>query len=316
MKTSLQAASVALALTAIAMPARADVDSPGSLIFDFLAQEQTVYSSFADVPGDALFSRALTRQTFFSSDASSFGEGGVLVWAGFGLEGDPEGPRYGMLFVDLDLSRAPSDGDTPMPASAVRAEYLEKRGDEILFDGEPLAGYVWIVDIVFHEDDKGGVEGEFEFIFTDRDLADNGCRVFLKGLFITDPSPGQLRQQYDIAGDYDDEYVGVGCTGGASVTDEDPGCGGEDPEAGGCEGGGCEGDSGGGCEGDAGGGCEGDTGGGAGCEGSAGGTSDCSTHAAALRPRRSGGPLRACMRLLPQISCLLFITWMRRRYRR
>ncbi len=318
-------ASIAIALLSLlARPALAGVDAPGQVLFDFLAEPDRIFGSFDQIPAEAPFDRAETAEVFFSSDASSFGDKGVLMWAGFALEGDPAGPSYGMLFLDLNLNRAPGDDQIPMPADAVRVEYLEKRGDELLFEGRAVVGDVWIVDIVYHADDKGAVEGDFAFVFEDDSGRSDGCRVLLRGMFLTDPSPSKLRQNYGAlpAEGEDGEYVSVGCTGDIYVADDGGGCGGDDDSGGGCDGdttesgGGCDGDTGdgGGCEGDTGSGCGGD---GGGCSGDAGGGACGGSASAAVRPpRRSGGPLRALMRMLPEICGLAFITWMRRRRRR
>ncbi len=87
MRTIPSAALLGFALAAISMPAGADVDSPGRLVFDFMAEEQNVCSSFDDVSNDELH-RDVPARAFFSTDASSFGEGGVLIWASFDFEAD------------------------------------------------------------------------------------------------------------------------------------------------------------------------------------------------------------------------------------
>lgn len=300
--------------------ARAGVDAPGAVICDFFADEQIRWESFDTLPAEAVFSEANTQDAFFSTDASRFGEAGVLIWAGFPLAGDAAGPRFGMLLLDLDLSRAPADDLTPMPRSAIRAEYLEKRGDQIVFSGEPAAGDVWIVDLAYSSDDKGAVEGDFAFLFHDPDGP--GSRVLLRGLFISDPSPSQLRQRYGGRYEGSDEYVTVGCSGDLYLADDGSGCGGSDPDTGGCEGdtsvetSGCEGDSGGsGCEGDTADSCSGCGDTASGCGDAGGGACAGAAQAALQPPRRSAGPLRALTRLLPEITALLFITWLRRRRR-
>ena len=309
-------------------PARAGVDAPGDLGFEFLADEDQRYQAWLDVPDKAPFSETWTQEVFFSTDASAFGEDGVLIWAGFPLEGDPEGPRYGMLWIDLNLAQTPHDDLTPMPHKAVRAEYLEKRGDTILFSALAEIGDVWIVDIVFHEDDGGALEGDFAFIFIDPANPEAGSRVFKRGLFITQPSPADLLTSLggDPSDPGDEEYATVDCSGDIYLADDGSGCGGDDSEGGGCEGdtsteSGCEGDSSGGsgCEGDAAGdSCSGCGDAADGCGDAAGSAGACSGAAnAAVRPSRiRGAPLRILTRLLPEISALLFITWLRRRNRR
>jgi hypothetical protein len=212
----------------------------------------------------------------------------------------------------------------------VRFEYLEKRGDQVLFFGTPLTGDVWISDIFFHQEDGGGVEGRFQFLLTDPAGATGGCRVLLDGHFVTNPSPSRLRQRAGLDPDTpsDEVYVDAGCSGDVVIVDdgESCDCGGDDTSTSGCEGdtgdsSGCEGDSGGsGCEGDSGGsGCEGDAGGGdcggggsAGCSGGGGGCEGIA-RAAVAPPKRASWPLRTFTRFLPEIGVLLLITWWRRK---
>ena len=321
---------ILLILMGMSFPARAGIDAPGVVYFYWLAEEETVHQEYPELPPDA---ERFRGRAYFNSDASGFGSDGVLIWGGFELEG-PAGRGYGMLLVDLDLSRAPLDGETPIPHSAVRAEYIESWDDQVLFEGEAVVGDVWILDVLFHKDDEGAVEGDFAFIFADPTGADPGCRVFMDGQFITNPSPGKLREKYGVPDDVEMGYVSHGCSGDVYVVDGDPNgcdCGGEDPDAGGCEGdtadssgcSGCEGDAGGcdggggGCEGDVGGGCSGggggcSGGGGAGCSGG-GGAGACAAATVGVRAR--GAPLRGVMRFFPQIVVLMFIWGMRRRLR-
>ena len=313
-------------LVGMSFPARAGIDAPGVVYFYWLAEEETIHQEYPELPPDA---ERFRGRAYFNSEASGFGSDGVLIWGGFELEG-PAGRGYGMLLVDLDLTMAPLDGETPMPHSAVRAEYIESWDDQVLFEGEAVVGDVWILDVLFHKDDEGAVEGDFAFIFADPQGTDPGCRVFLGGQFITNPSPGKLRDKYHVPDTHGDAtYVDTTCGGDIYLVDDPQGCdcGGDDPDAsGGCEGdtssgsdcGGCEGDSGGGCDG-GGGGCEGDVGGGCsgggggGCGGAAGGAGACAAATAGVRAR--GAPLRGMMRFFPQIVVLLFIWGMRRRLR-
>jgi hypothetical protein len=321
---------ILLLMVGTSFPARAGIDAPGSIHFHWLAEEETVYSDYPEIPPDA---ERFHGRAYFNSEASRFGSDGVYIWGGFDLVG-PAGRGYGMLLLDLDLTMAPLDGETPMPHGAIRAEYIETWEDQVLFEGEAVVGDVWIIDVLFHQDDEGAVEGDFAFVFADPRGVDPGCRVFLDGQFITDPSPGSLREKYGVPDDVEVGYVSHGCSGDFYVADGDPDgcdCGGEDPDAsGGCEGdtadgsdcSGCEGDTGGGCDG-GGGGCEGDVGGGcsgsgggcsggggAGCSGGGGGA--CAAATAGLRAR--GAPLRGVMKFLPEMVVLVFIGRMRRRY--
>ena len=322
--------AILLLLVGISFPARAGIDAPGSVHFHWLAEEETVLEEYPDLPPDA---ERFHGRAYFNSDASGFGSDGVLIWGGFELEG-PAGHGYGMLLLDLDLTMAPLDGETPMPHGAIRAEYLETWADEVLFEGEAILGDVWILDVLFHQDDEGAVEGDFAFIFADPTGADPGCRVFLDGQFFTEPSPGQLRDKYHVPDTHGDAtYIDTSCSGDIYYVDDPQGCdcGGTDPDSsGGCEGdtadgsdcSGCEGDAGGcdsgggGCEGDVGGGCGGggggcSGGGGGGCSGGGGGA--CGAATAGIRAR--GAPLRGVMKFFPEIVVLLFIWGMRRRIR-
>ncbi|MBN2494362.1 MAG: hypothetical protein JXR96_07230 [Deltaproteobacteria bacterium] len=318
---ALQAISAALALLASAAAARGGMDSPGSASFLLLADDGRVYRDFDTLPPEEQFVEGFA-EAFFSSDASEFGEDGALVWIGFE---DSDRQRAGTLLFDIDLRRAPVDGETPVPRNAIRASYSEGDSDGLAFEGVALDGEIWIVDALYHSDDEGALEGEFVLIFEGRA---GGSRVFIQGHFISEPSPSRTRKDMGISDPVDEDhlYVETGCSGDVYVAD-DPGsgcdCGGEDTEGGGCEGdsgGGCEGDGGegGGCEGDAGGsgGCDG--GGGGGCEGGGdvgggcggGGGGDCATAG-----RVGSLPMRALSRLFPELSALVFIAWMRRRRR-
>jgi hypothetical protein len=320
---------ILLLLVGMSFPARAGIDAPGSIHFHWLAEGQTVLEEYPQLPPDA---ERFRGRAYFSSDASSFGSNGVLIWGGFDLEG-PAGRGYGMLLLDLDLTMAPLDGETPMPHGAIRAEYLETWGGEVLFEGEANLGDVWIIDVLFHQDDEGAVEGDFAFIFADPTGEDPGCRVFLDGQFFTEPSPGKLRDKYHVPDTHGDAtYIDTSCSGDIYYVDDPQGCdcGGTDPDSsGGCEGdsadgsdcSGCEGDSGGcdggGCEGDTGGGCDGGggscSGGGGGSCGGGGGAGACGAATAGIRAR--GAPLRGVMKFFPEIVVLLFIWGMRRRLR-
>lgn len=307
-------------LMGVGFPARAGIDAPGSIHFYWLAEEQTVYADYPEIPPGA---ERFHGRAYFNSEASRSGSDGVYIWGGFDLVG-PAGRGYGMLLLDLDLTLAPLDGETPMPHGAVRAEYIETWEDQVLFEGEAVVGDVWIFDVLFHQDDQGALEGSFAFVFADPQGGNPGCRVFLDGQFITDPSPGKLRDKYHVPDTHGDAaYVDTSCGGDVYLVDDPQGCdcGGDDPEASaGCEGdtadgadcGGCEGDAGGcdgggGCEGDVGGGCGG--GGGGGCSGGGGGA--CAAATAGVGS--SGAPLRGVMRFLPEIAAVLFIGGMRRR---
>ena len=305
-----------LALLLAPAPVLAAIDAPGQMSLDFLAEEELIYRNAADLPTDAPFVEAWA-DAFFSSDASEFGEDGAFIWAGIELSG-PDGPRYGMLLMDLNLGQAPLDG-RPMPVQAIRAEYFEKRGDQILFSGYASQGQITIIDLLFHPEDGGAVEGRFELFFSNPEGLYSGCRVLTDGVFSTTPSPSRMREVHNlppVEPDGSNVYVGIDCSGAVYEADDtEGGCGGEGS---GCEsdtvddgGASCEGDGGtsSGCEGgEASGGCEGDTGG--------GDCGDCGSAVAATlhAPKRSGNPLRGLMRFFPEIATLMFIiTWRRRR---
>lgn len=322
----LAATFACLLVTGVAAPVAAGIDAPGMVSFQWLSEGEQILREFPDIPEDEPYFEA---RAFFSSDASTYGaDYGVLIWAGFELIG-PEGPGYGMLLIDLDLTHIPPDLDTPMQHGAVRAEYIETFGGETTFEGQVVTGDVWVVDAVFHEDDKGAIEGDFALIFAGMDASYPGSRVFVRGRFITSPSPSRVagghRTSYDDTGG-DVVYVDTGCSGDVYLADdtgEGCDCGGTDPDA---DSGGCEGDSGSGCGGDSGGGCEGDTGGGCSGGGSSGGCSGdvggggacaggdaCSHTGPRLRSGRNGRPLNTVIRLFPEIAVLLFIWGLRRR---
>lgn len=208
---------IVILLSLISGYALAGIDCPGEMTFDFLAVESYGIQSFADIGPDAPFEPG-EAQAWFSSDASSFGEMGVFIWAGFDLE-DSKGFRYAMLLMDLDLGLAGSD-DEPMPHRAVRAEYLEKRGDQVLFGGLVTAGDVWLTDLYYLDGDRGAVEGAFELIFADPENTFAGSRVF-NGRFATRPSPARLRLEtvdYQSAEPQEEEDYEI----------QDQGCGGEE----------------------------------------------------------------------------------------
>lgn len=321
--------------TALLLPVQAfaGIDAPGSASFYWDASEEEVYSGFPGIPEGETRDEA---RAYFSSDASSFGSDAALIWAGIDLESD-DGHRYGMLLMDLDLTRAPLNGN-PMPHNAIKAEYIEKKGDQVVFAGEVMQGDVWIRDVLFNEDDEGAVEGDFEMIFADPTGQYPGCRVFMSGRFVTRPSPAGLRTQYGIVNEEPGVYTDVSCGGDIYVTNEGCDCGGDDPGAGGCDGdtsggsGGCEGDSGGGgCEGDTGSGCGGSGGGGCdgggggggcsgggggGCSGGGGGGACAAAHASVSPSHRRGWPLRGLMRMFPWACGILFVVLMKRKYRR
>jgi hypothetical protein len=333
MRRTLERALFSL-LLAFPATALAAFDIPGAASFDWLAEDKIVYQSLTDIPANTTFSPG-AGEGWFSSEASEFGEEGAYVWIGFPLVVDPGTPdarvtRYGMLLMDLDFSFAPLDG-TPLPHTAIRASYIEKEGDTIVFQGEVMAGSLSVLDVFFlDEDDGSGVEGSFSFIFVDPSGTFPGCRVLAHGQFSTRPAPTELRRSHGIESDAPttDTYVDSGCDGNVVLVDDGEGCdcGGSD-ESSGCEGdssdsSGCEGDtsSSGDCGGDSGGGCQGDTGGSADCGGDvgSGGCSGCegAAHAATLLPRHSGTPLKALIRFFPEATVLLFLAWLRKKTKR
>jgi len=311
-----------LAWLLLLLPAtvRAGIDAPGWLSVEYVRNELESYESLEEIPAGTM----LAADAYFSSNASSYGPDGVLVWAGFTTPGE-QGRRYGILLLDIDLSRAPLDGQTPVPAGAWQASFLEKRGNEIVFSGRAVLGDVWVLDLFFSHGDDGALEADLALLFADDGGRFPGCRALLQGRLESDPSPSLLRQQRGLPPDSSDTvYVDTGCSGDVYLADDTGqgcACGGEDPDAGGCEG-----DTGGdsGCEGDTGGGsgCEGDTGGSAACAADSGGcgntsgsgacsgssSSNCSTAG------RRRGPWRRFSRYLPQLLALLVLLVGRRRH--
>jgi hypothetical protein len=159
--------TVCLVILLLSARAGAGIDSPGWVSFSFLAEPDAVYQRFEQVPEDAPLSQARARG-YFSTDASSFGEYGVRIWAGFDRAGPDGGPgRHAMLILDLNLYRPARGIATRLEENAARAEYLETRDDRILFEGAPLAMEAWIWDVWIDDGDTGAVEGEFEVLFID-----------------------------------------------------------------------------------------------------------------------------------------------------
>jgi hypothetical protein len=283
---------IIISLSLISGQSLGGIDGPGVMTFDFLAVESYEIQSFTDLGPDAPFD-PVEAEAWFSSDASSFGDSGVFVWAGFDLE-DPEGLRYAMLLMDLDLGQASSDDEEPLPHRAIRAEYLEKRGDQVLFSGVVTAGDVWLVDLYYLDGDRGAVEGAFELIFADPDNQDAGSRVF-NGRFVTRPSPSRLRLEtidYQRAlpeeGEEDPEVQDQGCGGDEVVAS----CGGYVIS---------------GCVSLIALDCEGDDGDGA-LEGH---TEGDTWEEASMVPR--GAPLTCLLAYLPWIGVGMFVRFMRRR---
>ena len=317
--------TVCLVTLLLATEAGAGIDTPGWVSFHFLAEPDAVYQRFDQVPGAAPLSPAHAR-AFFSTDASSFEDTGVRIWAGFDLTGPDGGQgRHAMLILDLDLTKI----TTPLKENAVRAEYLETRDDRVLFEGYPLAVEVRIWDIWHDGGDSGALEGEFEVIFFDPADQTQGSRVLVTGHFGTDTTPNAEKQERDVYTE-NNTYVETGCESEVYIEDdyEDSGCGGSDDyDYGGSSD--CEGDT---YDSSSDSGCEGDTydssySDSSSCEGdgydsydsSAGG--DCEgdeAFAAVLKPaprRRRTNPLRAVMRMFPEIAGISFIVYMKRRFR-
>jgi len=326
--------TVCLVALFIAAPAGAEIDSPGFVSFQFLAEPEAIYRTFEQVPADAPLSHTRTK-AYLSSDASKIEDTGVRIWAGFDLEG-PDGLRHGMLILDLNLQHP----------EAMRAEYIETRNDQILFEGALVASDARILDVWFDDGgDSGSLEGEFECIFMDPADQTEGSRVLLAGQFFTETRPQrQIPDSYHQDDTYvetgcgsdvyvEDDYEDSGCEGDTYDSDyEDSGCGGSDYDYDDDYGGSCEGDtydsgSDSGCEGDSydsgysdSSSCEGDSydsydssdDSGLDCEGD-------EAYAATLKPaprkRRRPNPLRALMRMFPDIVGISFIVYMKRRNR-
>ena len=310
--------TVCLVALLLSAPAGAQIDSPGFVSFHFLAEPEAIYQTFEQVPTDASLSYTRNK-AYLSSDASEFEDSGVRVWTGFDLEG-PDGPRHGMLILDLNLYHP----------SLVRAEYMETREDQILFEGVLVASEARILDLWLDGGDSGSVEGEFECIFMDLTEREEGSRVLLAGHFFTEARPQRPASNPD---DYHDTYVETGCSSDVYVEDDydDSGCEGDtydsDYDDSGCGGSDYDDDY------DYGGSCEGDTydsGSDSGCEGDSYDSYDSSddtgldcegdeAYAATLKPaprkRRRPNPIRALMRMFPEIIGISFIIYMKRRNR-
>jgi hypothetical protein len=292
-----QFAILTVCLVCLGMPGRslAGIDSPGWMSFDFLAEENMIYDKIEDLDDQTEFFETRV-DAYFNTNASQFGDTGLLIWAGLELS-SPTGARHAGLLIDLDLSQVSTTNSRYLLRSnAVRAEYFEKQDDQVLFWGTPVAGEIWVSDFFDQAGDQGGIEGSFDFIFSDPNDEYPGCRVFLRGYFTTVPSPTILRDGIDYVEPEEDDYY-------YEEEEYGGGCSGEEAEvAAGCteiflEGCGaamsgidCEGDS-----SDSSGGCEGDT------------------YEASLSGRRRGHPLRTLTRVIPQIGVLVFIRWFRRR---
>jgi hypothetical protein len=318
--------TVCLVALLLSAPAGAQIDSPGFVSFHFLAEPDAIYQTFEQVPKDAPLSYTRNK-AYLSSDASEFEDAGVRIWTGFDLEG-PEGPRHGMLILDLNLYHP----------EAVRAEYMETRNDQILFEGVMVAGEARILDLWLDGGDSGSVEGEFECIFMDPAERAEGSRVLLAGHFFTETRPQRQIPDPDIYYE-DDTYVETGCGSDVYVEDDfdDSGCGGSDYDddydydyggSSDCEGDSYDSGSDSGCEGDSydsgysdSSSCEGDSydsydssdsSGGLDCEGD-------EAYAATLKPaprkHRRPNPLRAVMRMFPEIVGISFIVFLKRRFR-
>jgi hypothetical protein len=285
----------------------AGIDTPGMVSFDFIPFDDQKLQSFEEIPNDTPFS-SFGVNAFFSSDASRFGEEGVLIWAGFDLSSDA-GQRFGMLWIDIDLSQAPIDGEHSVPHPGVVAQMVEKQGDTLLFVGNLSAGDVWILDAFFHQSDGGGVEGDFDFLFNDPSSPAAGSRVFIRGHFITDPSPSSLRRAFGVPGSGPDGevYSDTGCSGNM-VFVEGCDCGGSDESSG------CEGDS------SSSSGCEGDSSSSGGCGGDASASSNCGdcagdAQAAVKTHSHRGQPLTKLLMFFPEVAVGLFIVFLKRRNR-
>jgi len=145
--------------------ASAGFDCSGSLTFDFLAEEYTIYHHFEEVPGDAPFHSG-RADAYFHSQASVFEHAGVFLWADFDLEAH-DGIRHALLMIDIDLGLVGIPDTMTPDSAALRAEYIEKRGDDILFWGKALGGEAWIDDAYFDSGDRDAIEGGFNLVFHD-----------------------------------------------------------------------------------------------------------------------------------------------------
>lgn len=275
----------------------ASFDCPGRMEYEFFADEETRHFALETLAPDAEFTRG-SAGAFFSSDASEFGDSGVLIWSAIQLEG-PEDHRTGMLLLDLNLEGAElaGQGDRLFPNGMARASYHEKHGDQILFEGEAVFGNLWLRDVFLIDQEDSALDVEFALIFADASQTYPGSRVLI-GTLATRISPYARRWEYrhfapgtevrevhtGCDGEvYLEEHDSSGCDGDTYQDDtyqDDSGCEGDayDDSDSGCGGGddyyddssSCEGDTydsgGSDCEGDSGGydsssSCEGDSGG-------------------------------------------------------
>ncbi len=339
--------TVCLVVFLLSAEAGAGIDSPGRVSFEFLAEPDAVYQSLDQVPEDAWLSH-VDAWAYFSTDASIFKDTGVRIWAGFELEG-PDGGRHAMLILDLDLQQSMWNTSIPLEGNTIRAQYLETRNDRVLFEGYPLVAEAQVWDLAFDYSDDGSLQGEFNCIFVDPSDHGLGSRVLVRGHLLTDAqarhersdpevyhqndtyvesgceSDVYVEDDYDDSGcegdSYDSEYEDTGCGGDTYDNEyEDSGCGGsdydDDYDYGGSSD--CEGDSydssysdSSSCEGDSYDSYDSDYDS-ADCEGD-------EAYAAVLKPaprrRRRPNPLRAIMRMFPEIAGISFIVYMKRRFR-
>jgi len=305
--------------------ARAEFDSEGWISFDFLAEPDTHFENIDQVPKDAPFAGAYTR-AYLSSAASDFGEeDGLLVWAFFKLE-SPDGLRVGSIVIDVDLS---GGSVLSHQAATVKIDYYEKLDGLMLYEGKTVEAVIEIDALRYGQDELDGIEVSFYFLLVSALGGHTGSRVFLHGQFRTRHWPEIESNPSHSGGD----YVETGC---AAESDpyyddhyDDTGCGGDEYDSSGCESSDYDSSSDSGCEGDSydsgsDSGCESDSydsgsSDSASCEGdSYDSGSDCEGDAYASvrseRKRRST-PLRAIMRLMPEIVGIAFIAWMKRRCR-
>ena len=340
---TLKIVPLVLVLSILPRPTQAGIDAPGGLTFDFGAPESSGCSDLNEVAGEQ--TDCTLSKTYFSSQASSFGEQGLLIWTSFELEG-PDGLRQATLLLDLDPGQMRA-WDVPLPPAAWSARYFETRNDVVLFEADWITGELGLFSLLPGEDDEGRVEGWFQLLLRDSQTTGPGCRMLLDGRFASqgDTPPSQASSTDNSYGDSSaggcdsgsdsEDVVLVGCDAVASSdeTYDDSGCGGYDDSddsydstdsSSGCDGDGYDSydsydstDSSSGCDGDAYDSTDSS-------DWDSDSSGDCAGDAEAAtsilrpthrRPTNQGDLLARILRFFPEICAGLFIALMKRHQR-
>jgi hypothetical protein len=280
------------------------IDAPGAVSFRWVADDEIVFER-PELPSEDAQPESIQAEAWFNSRASHF-EDGVMIWCGFLL-----GDSVGTLILDLDLSA----GLRPGP-EGLRVEYLEKKGEEILFRGSAPRSRVVIQDVVPSSGDDGAIEIRFELVVADPEGAQPGSRLILSGQAVTRPGPVRVEtgcgvgvDQGGTEGEYEEESI-TSCEGDDWDVEDDDGDDDDDD---------WEGDT---WDDDDDSIWEGDT-----WDEDEQGLTDASTVAGrqgrapeagcaiAPPPRRRPDPFRNLMRFFPELAGLAFIRWMKKRNR-